>query len=143
MSDGRRRSSWTPGSMMDWDWRGTTGSTLAPRPRKLQYRGHSRALAKMAPQTRKTGRRTDMCHDTYPFEGNLFLFCNKQRRILKLIYWDANGFCMWLKRLEKDKFPWPAKASEASEITGEQFSFLLQGIDFWKAHKRLKYESVL
>lgn len=78
-----------------------------------------------------------------PFEGNLFLFCNKQRRILKLIDWDANGFCLRLKRLEKDKFPWPAKASEAAEITREQFSFLLQGIDFWSAHKRLEYQSVL
>jgi hypothetical protein len=31
-----------------------------------------------------------------PFEGNLFLFCNKLRRILKIIYWDKNGFAMWL-----------------------------------------------
>lgn len=77
-----------------------------------------------------------------PFEGNLFLFCNKPRRILKIIYWDSNGFAMWLKRLEKDKFPWPMNHKEATEITQEQFSFLLQGIDFWNAHKRLKYHSV-
>jgi len=32
------------------------------------------------------------------FEGNLFLFCNKHRRILKIIYWETNGFCQWLKR---------------------------------------------
>ena len=44
-----------------------------------------------------------------PLDGSLFLFCNKQRRILKVIYWDRNGFCLWLKKLEKDKFPWPAK----------------------------------
>lgn len=79
-----------------------------------------------------------------PFaEGHLFMFCNKHRRILKLIYWDKNGFCQWLKRLEKDKFPWPAKACEVTEITQEQFSFLLQGIDFWNAHKSLEYRSVL
>jgi transposase len=30
-----------------------------------------------------------------PLDGNLFLFCNKQRRILKVIYWDRNGFCLW------------------------------------------------
>ena len=77
-----------------------------------------------------------------PFEGNLFLFCNKLRRILKIIYWDKNGFAMWLKRLEKDKFPWPMNRKEATEITQEQFSFLLQGIDFWKAHKKLDYRSV-
>ena len=70
-----------------------------------------------------------------PFEGNLFLFCNRLRRILKINYWDRNGFCMWLKRLEKDKFPWSMNQKDATEISQEQFSFLLQGIDFWKAHK--------
>lgn len=78
-----------------------------------------------------------------PLEGSLFLFCNKQRRILKVIYWDCNGFCLWLKRLEKDKFPWPVNAVQASEITREQFGFLLQGIDFWNAHKPLEYRSVV
>ena len=78
-----------------------------------------------------------------PLDGSLFLFCNKQRRILKVIYWDPNGFCLWLKKLEKDKFPWPAKLAEATEITQQQFSFLLQGIDFWNAHKKLEFRSVL
>ena len=77
-----------------------------------------------------------------PFAGNLFLFCNKLRKILKIIYWDKNGFAMWLKRLEKDKFPWPMNQKEATEISQEQFSFLLQGIDFWKAHTKLEYRSV-
>jgi transposase len=77
-----------------------------------------------------------------PFEGNLFLFCNKLRKILKIIYWDKNGFAMWLKRLEKDKFPWPMNRTEATEITQEQFSFLLRGIDFWKAHQKLEYDRV-
>jgi transposase len=49
---------------------------------------------------------------------------------------------MWLKRLEKDKFPWPMNRKEATEITQEQFSFLLQGIDFWKAHQKLEYDRV-
>jgi transposase len=49
---------------------------------------------------------------------------------------------MWLKRLEKDKFPWPMNRTEATEITQEQFSFLLQGIDFWKAHQKLEYDRV-
>ena len=46
------------------------------------------------------------------FEGNLFLFCNKQRRILKILYWETNGFCAWVKRLEKDTFPWPMNQRE-------------------------------
>ena len=78
-----------------------------------------------------------------PLDGSLFLFCNKHRRILKVIYWDRNGFCLWFKRLEKDKFPWPAKLGEATEISQQQFGFLLQGIDFWNAHKKLEFRSVL
>ena len=76
------------------------------------------------------------------FEGHLFLFCNKQRRILKIIYWEKNGFCLWLKRLERDKFPWPGSEREVSEITREQFVLLLKGIDFWNAHQKLNYQKV-
>ena len=76
------------------------------------------------------------------FEGNLFLFCNKHRRILRIIYWETNGFCAWSKRLEKDKFPWPMNQKEATEITEEQFGFLLKGIDFWHVHRKLEYQKV-
>ena len=74
-----------------------------------------------------------------PFSGSLFLFCNKQRTHLKAIYWDRNGFCMYLKRLEKHKFPWPKNRGEAEAITLDQFRMLLDGIDFWKAHTELNY----
>ena len=77
-----------------------------------------------------------------PFSGSLFLFCNKQRRLLKILYWDRNGFCLWLKRLEKDRFPWPADENAAGGITYDQFRMLLDGIDFWKAHKSLGYKTV-
>ena len=40
-----------------------------------------------------------------PFSGSLYLFCNRRRTILKAVYWDLNGFCLWQKRLEKQKFP--------------------------------------
>ena len=76
------------------------------------------------------------------FEGNLFLFCNKHRRILKIIHWETNGFCAWSKRLEKDKFPWPMNQREATEITEQQFGFLLKGIEFWNAHQKLEYQKV-
>lgn len=77
-----------------------------------------------------------------PFSGSLFLFCNKQKRLLKILYWDRNGFCLWLKRLEKDRFPWPSDEEEAKLISLDQFKMILNGIDFWKAHKRLVYTSV-
>lgn len=77
-----------------------------------------------------------------PFSGNMFVFCNRSRRLLKVVYWDRNGFCMWLKRLEKDKFPWPQDKNEAAEINLEELKMLLNGIDFWKAHKKLNYTTV-
>jgi transposase len=44
-----------------------------------------------------------------PLSGHLYLFCNKNRRRLKALYWDRNGFQLWVKRLEQDRFPWPMK----------------------------------
>ena len=45
------------------------------------------------------------------YTGALFLFCNKTKDKLKLVYWDKTGFALWYKRLEKQKFKWPNKAS--------------------------------
>jgi len=77
-----------------------------------------------------------------PFSGSLFMFCNRNRKLLKILYWDQNGFCLWLKRLEKDKFPWPQNETAAQKITRDKLEMLLKGIDFWKAHKKLNYSSV-
>ena len=78
-----------------------------------------------------------------PLSGNLFLFCNKRRNIFKALYWDRNGFCIWNKRLEKDRFPWPRDGEEVAEIGEQQLKWLLDGIDFWKAHKKIPYSSVI
>lgn len=77
-----------------------------------------------------------------PLSGDLYIFCGKTRRRLKIIYWDRNGFCMWQKRLEKDRFPWPLMEEEVKEITEKELSMLLDGIDFWNAHKVLKFSAV-
>jgi transposase len=76
------------------------------------------------------------------FTGDLYIFCNKNRNRLKILYWDRNGFCLWLKRLEQDKFPWPKNEEEVREITGKQLAMLLDGIDFFNAHKKLKFFKV-
>ena len=78
-----------------------------------------------------------------PFDPALFLFCNRQRRILKALYWDRTGFAMWQKKLEQDRFPWPRDEEQvAREIDEEKLRLLLGGIDFWGAHQELSYSSV-
>ena len=46
----------------------------------------------------------------YPLTGHLLAFCNRKRDTLKILYWDRNGFCLWHKRLERDRFRWPQNA---------------------------------
>jgi len=71
-----------------------------------------------------------------PLSGSwLFLFCNRSRRIIKALYWDRNGFCLWQKRRERDRFPWPQTEEAAQEITEAGLRMLLDGIDFWNAHQ--------
>ena len=78
-----------------------------------------------------------------PFSGNLFLFCNRRRNIFEALYWDRNGFWLCKKRLEKDKFPWPVDREGVEELGEQQLRWLLDGIDFWKAHKMIPYSSVI
>ncbi len=77
-----------------------------------------------------------------PLSGNLFLFCNRKRTHLKVLYWQRNGFCMWLKRLEQDRFPWPQGQAEARQISAAQLRMLLSGIDFWNAHGSLHFSQI-
>ncbi len=84
-----------------------------------------------------------MCLDI--FSQSLFVFCNKRRDKLKVLYWDQTGFCLWHKRLEQDKFKWPRKNDRA--IIGwdkEQFEWLLRGFDVThiRPHKVLKYSQI-
>jgi transposase len=72
-----------------------------------------------------------------PLDGSLYLFLGKDRKRLKALYWDRNGFCMWQKRLERDRFPWPKDEGEARELDGDRLAMLLSGIDFWNAHETL------
>jgi transposase len=77
-----------------------------------------------------------------PFGQHLFLFCNGDRTLLKALYWDRTGFCLWQKRLEKDRFPWPKDEAGAREIDVVQLRLLLSGIDFWKAHQSIEVTRV-
>lgn len=71
--------------------------------------------------------------DENPFSKTLFLFFSKNKRKVKILYWDRNGFCLWYKRLEEDKFQLPKNIETKSiVITKQQLDWLLSGYDIWK-----------
>jgi transposase len=80
-----------------------------------------------------------------PFCGHLFVFCNGSRTILKVLYWDRNGFCLWQKRLEKHRFKWPETKDEVLEIGAKELGFLLEGLDIGtvRPYETLKYKTVI
>ena len=66
-----------------------------------------------------------------PFAPQLFVFCNRQRDKIKVLYWDHNGFCVWYKRLERQTFRWPKTATDRPlAISRRQFQWLLDGLAF-------------
>ncbi len=79
-----------------------------------------------------------------PFSGHLFVFCNRRRNMLKILYWDRNGFCLWHKRLEKHTFKWPVSIREVMTIGQRELSWLMDGLDIQekKAHKSLDFSAV-
>ena len=78
-----------------------------------------------------------------PFSGALFVFCNRRRTTLKILWWDRNGFCLWQKRLERQRFRWPEREAEVAEVGVRELGWLLEGLDMEKAHKELRYETVV
>ena len=77
------------------------------------------------------------------YTGALFLFCNKAKDKLKLVYWDKTGFALWYKRLEKQKFKWPNKATlQEFELSSGQLDWLLSGYDVL-GHEELQYQSMI
>lgn len=80
-----------------------------------------------------------------PFADALFVFCNRSRDKIKLVYWDRTGFCLWYKRLEKDKFKWPRRdAREVIQWNEQEFNWLLDGYDVaaMKGHETLNYRAI-
>ena len=63
-----------------------------------------------------------------PFDGALFVFCNRKRDRIKILEWDGDGFGLYFKRLEKGHFRWPTPGEDATmTLTGEELAVLLGG----------------
>lgn len=65
-----------------------------------------------------------------PYSGHLFVFRGRRGDLLKIIWWDQQGACLFSKRLEKGRFVWPAAKDGKISVTAAQLSMLLEGIDW-------------
>ena len=83
--------------------------------------------------------------DLSPMSEALFVFCNRKRDKIKLLYWERSGFILWYKRLEKQRFNWLSATDEVAIIVdGYQFNLLLDGLDIFnnKPHETLSFNTI-
>ncbi len=75
------------------------------------------------------------------FAGHLFVFANRRRDRIKILYWDRDGFAVWAKRLEEGTYamPFGESAEKRHEITAAELGALLSGIDLSRAKRRKRY----
>ena len=66
-----------------------------------------------------------------PLSSHLFVFCNRGRDKLKILFWQRNGFWLWYRRLERERFRWPqdAEAAGSVEVSARELRWLLDGLD--------------
>ena len=70
-----------------------------------------------------------------PFSGHIFVFRGRRGDLMKLLWFDGDGLCLFAKRLERGRFVWPKADSGAVHLSRAQLSMLLEGID-WRRPKR-------
>lgn len=81
-----------------------------------------------------------LSHD--PFSGHLFVFCNRSRDRIKVLYWEPSGFWLLHKRLERGTFAWPVPVDSVHthvELSSTDLAALLGGIDLRGAKKQRWY----
>ena len=74
-----------------------------------------------------------------PLAGHLFVFANGRRDRVKVLYWDGDGYALWMKRLEKGTYRWPASAADHVEWTAVELAAVLGGIDLRETMRRPRY----
>lgn len=76
--------------------------------------------------------------------SSLFIFTNRRRTLMKIIYFDRSGFALWLKKLEEEKFPWPTNFDEDTiAVTADDMKLLLDGVNVWTRFSDVDFERVV
>ena len=73
------------------------------------------------------------------FGGHLFVFSNRRRDRIKILYWDRDGLALWYKRLEKGTFRFPEARDGHVEVTPAEIAAILEGIDLSRARRLPRY----
>ena len=75
-----------------------------------------------------------------PYGGHVFVFRGRRGDLVKLLWWDGDGLCLFAKRLERGRFVWPQAESGTVSLTRAQLSMLLEGIDWRRPARTWKPE---
>ena len=79
-----------------------------------------------------------------PLSGSFFVFVNRRRDRIKILYWGQTGFCIWYQQLQKGTYQLPAadvlEELETIEVTRSQLSLILDGIDLSSARQRIRFQ---
>ena len=75
-----------------------------------------------------------------PFSGQLFVFRGRRGDLVKLLWFDGDGMCLFAKRLERGRFVWPQATSGSVSLSAAQLSMLLEGIDWRRPQRTWKPE---
>jgi transposase len=80
--------------------------------------------------------RTELEED--PLSGSLFVFCNRRRTMVKMLYWDVDGYAIWQKRLERGTFRVTQSSSSTAQIDRRDLALLLEGVVPARLHRRYR-----
>jgi transposase len=69
-----------------------------------------------------------------PFSGHLFAFRGRRADLIKIVFWDGTGLCLFSKRLEEGKFRWPRIEDGMIRLSAAQLAGLLEGLDWSRVH---------
>ncbi len=75
-----------------------------------------------------------------PLSGHLYVFPNKRRDRIKILYWDRDGLALWYKRLEKGTFRFPDARDGRVEVTPAEMAAVLEGIDLSRARRQARFQ---